>query len=172
MANHQVDQLSGEVSGAKEPMRALELKIPPPLVAALIGIGMWFASRTGPSIELPLLMRAFAFVAIAFCGGATALAGNREFKRAQTTINPFKPENATALVTSGIFRYTRNPMYVGLMLVLLGWAAFLCSAWALAGPVIFILYISRFQIAPEERVLSSKFGADYADYVSRVRRWL
>ena len=153
-------------------MRALELKIPPPFVAVLVGTAMWFASRGGPSIELPLLARAFAFIAIALVGGATALAADLEFKRAKTTINPFKPENTSALVTSGIFRFTRNPMYVGLTLILLGWAAFLCSAWALAGPVVFVFYISRYQIAPEERVLSSKFGAEYAAYASRVRRWL
>jgi protein-S-isoprenylcysteine O-methyltransferase Ste14 len=63
-------------------------------------------------------------------------------------------------------------MYVGLALVLLGWAAFLCSPWAFLGPVIFVLYISRFQIAPEERVLSAKFGAAYTEYAARVRRWL
>ena len=63
-------------------------------------------------------------------------------------------------------------MYVGLTLVLIGWAAFLCSAWALPGPVVFVLYITRFQIVPEERVLAGKFGAAYAQYTARVRRWL
>ena len=101
-----------------------------------------------------------------------ALAGNREFKRARTTINPFRPENSTVLVTSGIFRITRNPMYVGLTLVLLGWAAFLSSGWGLLGPVVFALYINCFQIAPEERVLSAKFGEAYTRYTARVRRWL
>jgi len=153
-------------------MSALELKIPPPLVALLIGAAMWAASRPGPAFELPLLVRGAVFVAIAIVGGAIALAGDLEFKRARTTINPLKPEKATALVTSGIYRVTRNPMYVGLTLVVLGWAAFLCSAWALAGPVAFVLYISRFQIAPEERILSAKFGAAYAEYTSRTRRWL
>ena len=109
---------------------------------------------------------------LALAGGAIALAGSLEFKRARTTVNPFKPESSTALVTSGIYRFTRNPMYVGLALLLLGWSAFLCSAWALFGPVIFVLYINRFQITPEERVLSAKFGAAYAEYTTRVRRWL
>jgi protein-S-isoprenylcysteine O-methyltransferase Ste14 len=153
-------------------MRALELKVPPPVVAFLVGAAMWFAAQQRVSLELPLAVRIVAFVVFALAGGATALAGNLEFKRAQTTINPFKPENSTALVTSGIFRFTRNPMYVGLTLVLLGWAAFLCSAWALVGPVIFVLYISRFQIAPEERVLSAKFGGTYTEYKAQVRRWL
>jgi len=73
---------------------------------------------------------------------------------------------------AGIYRFTRNPMYVGLALVLLGWAALLSSPWALLGPLVFVLYINRFQIAPEERVLSAKFGAAYTEYIARVRRWL
>lgn len=153
-------------------MSSLELKIPPPLVALLVGAAMWFGSRLGPALDVPLVVRAIAFVAIGLLGGASALAGNLEFKRAKTTINPLRPQNATALVTSGIYRYTRNPMYVGLTLVLLGWAAFLCSAWAIAGPVVFLLYINRFQIEPEEKILAAKFGAPYSEYVSRVRRWL
>ena len=153
-------------------MRALELKVPPPVVALLVSAAMWFAAQQRVSLDVPLVVRIVAFVVIALAGGAAALAGDREFKRARTTINPFKPENSTALVTSGIFRFTRNPMYVGLTLVLLGWAAFLCSAWALLGPVVFVVYINRFQISPEERVLSAKFGAAYTEYTARVRRWL
>lgn len=152
-------------------MRMLELKVPPPVVALLVGAGMWFGADLGPRLEPPLALRVALLAAIALCGGGVALAGDLEFKRAKTTINPFRPHTATALVTSGIYRYTRNPMYVGLALVLLGWAAFLCSASALLGPVAFVLYIGRFQIAPEERVLSSKFGAAYAHYTSRVGRW-
>jgi protein-S-isoprenylcysteine O-methyltransferase Ste14 len=153
-------------------MKGLELKIPPPVVAVLIGAAMWFASRSGPALDVPVLVRAVAFAAIGFLGGATALAGELEFKRAKTTINPFRPENATALVTSGIYRHTRNPMYAGLALVLLGCAAFLCTAWAMAGPVVFVLYVGRFQIEPEEKILSAKFGAAYSEYASRVRRWV
>jgi len=166
-------RLDADVFGlAKAPMSALELKIPPPVVALVIGAAMWLASRSGPSFEFPLAVRGAVFIAIALVGGAVALAGDFEFKRARTTINPFRPEQATTLVTSGMYRFTRNPMYVGLTLVVLGWAAFLCSAWALAGPVAFVFYIRRFQIAPEERVLSAKFGLAYAEYTSRVRRWL
>ena len=153
-------------------MQALELKIPPPLVVLLVGTAMWIVAHTGPLIELSRTTRVFAFVVLALIGGATAIAGEREFKRAKTTANPLKPQNASTLVTSGVFRFTRNPMYLGLVLFLLGWAAYLCSVWALAGPVVFVLYIGRFQIAPEERILSSLFGTAYADYRSKVRRWL
>jgi protein-S-isoprenylcysteine O-methyltransferase Ste14 len=153
-------------------MRALELKIPPPVVALLAGAAMWFAAGERVSLDLPFHVRLGAFVLIALAGGATALAGDLEFRRARTTINPFKPENSSTLVTSGIYRFTRNPMYLGLTLVLLGWAVFLRSGWALPGPVIFVLYITRFQIIPEERVLSAKFEEAYTAYTKRVRRWL
>jgi len=153
-------------------VRALELKVPPPVVAFLIGVAMWFAFPHGVPVELSLVARITAFAVIALAGGAIALAGELEFRRARTTINPFKPENSTTLVTSGIYRITRNPMYVGLTLVLVGWAAFLWSAWALPGPVVFALYITRFQIAPEERALCARFGETYAQYAAHVRRWL
>ena len=153
-------------------MRILELKVPPPAVALLIGIAMWFVARYGVVLDLPFAIRLTVFLAIAGIGGAIALAGDLAFKRAKTTLNPFRPQNTTALVTSGIYRYTRNPMYLGMTLVLLGWTAFLCSAWALPGAIAFVLYLNRFQIAPEERILSAKFGAAYAEYMAKTGRWL
>lgn len=153
-------------------MSALELKVPPPVVALLIGTAMWFGAGSGPSIPLPLAVRVTAFAIIGLLGGAVALAGDLEFKRAKTTINPLKPQNTSSLVTSGVYRFTRNPMYLGLTLILIGWVAFLCAAWPVVGPIAFVLYITRLQIAPEERVLSGKFGATYAEYAARVRRWL
>lgn len=153
-------------------MRALELKVPPPVVALLIGAAMWFGTRHWASLDLPFAVRIVAFAVIALAGGAIALAGDRAFRRARTTINPFRPENSSTLVTSGIYRLTRNPMYVGLALVTIGWAVFLCSVWAFLGPIVFVLYINRFQILPEERVLSAKFGEAYTQYTAVVRRWL
>jgi protein-S-isoprenylcysteine O-methyltransferase Ste14 len=153
-------------------MRALELKIPPPAIALLVAAAMWGISRVTPLVELPALVRSIAGIALAVAGGGIALAGNVTFRRAGTTVNPFKPDTASALVTTGIYRHTRNPMYVGLALLLLGWAAYLCSIPALLGLPIFVLYINRFQIAPEERALTGLFGAAYTDYQARVRRWL
>jgi protein-S-isoprenylcysteine O-methyltransferase Ste14 len=101
-----------------------------------------------------------------------SLAGIVSFRRARTTVNPMKPEAATSLVSSGIYRITRNPMYVGLLFVLVAWAAGLSSAWSMLEPLAFFLYIGRFQITPEERVLSQLFGAEYSAYKARVRRWL
>ena len=153
-------------------MQALELKIPPPVITLLIGAAMWFISGSGPSIALSPLIRAAGGGAIAASGGIFAFAGAIAFSRAQTTVNPMRPANASSLVTSGVFRFTRNPMYLGLLLLLAGWSVYLSSVLAFAGPVLLVLYLGRFQIAPEERALAAKFGKDYLDYTSRVRRWL
>ena len=153
-------------------MHALELKIPPPVVALLIGAAMWLVSRSGPSIDLPPFIRTVGAGAIAASGGILAFAGKIAFRRAKTTINPLRPANASSLVTSGIYRFTRNPMYLGLLLSLLGWSVYLSSVFVFVGPVLLFFYLGRFQIAPEERVLAAKFGEAYLNYRSRVRRWL
>ncbi|MEO8280563.1 MAG: isoprenylcysteine carboxylmethyltransferase family protein, partial [Ideonella sp.] len=111
-------------------------------------------------------------VAILVAGIGISVAGLLAFRRAKTTVNPTKPERASALVTTGIYRVTRNPMYLGLALVLIAWAVFLSSAWALLGVVGFALYMGRFQIAPEERALSRLFGSEFESYKASVRRWL
>jgi protein-S-isoprenylcysteine O-methyltransferase Ste14 len=152
-------------------MQALELKIPPPLVATLIAGTMWVLSRLPPALAIPGFIRT-ATAVIALGGAALTVAGVMSFRQARTTMNPMKPQQAALLVRSGVYRLSRNPMYLGLLLVLLGWASFLSMAWALLGPVLFVLYINRFQIAPEERVLSAKFGASYAQYKTQVRQWL
>jgi protein-S-isoprenylcysteine O-methyltransferase Ste14 len=113
------------------------------------------------------LAAAIALMGIAFSG-----AGVLAFRRARTTVNPTRPEEATRLVRSGVYRITRNPMYVGLSCLLVAWAVFLSSLWALLGPLAFVLYIGRFQITPEERALAKLFASEYAAYRAEVRRWL
>jgi protein-S-isoprenylcysteine O-methyltransferase Ste14 len=146
--------------------------IPPPAVAVLIAGAMWGVSLTTPSLAVPASIRVVAAVTIALAGGIVSLSGVISFRRARTTVNPMKPETASSLVTTGIYRFTRNPMYVGLLFVLVAWAVFLSTAWAFVGPLVFVLYINRFQIAPEERVLSAMFGTAYSAYKLKVRRWL
>jgi protein-S-isoprenylcysteine O-methyltransferase Ste14 len=96
----------------------------------------------------------------------------RAFMRAGTTINPVAIDTASILVTTGPFARSRNPMYVAMALLLTAWALALNSLAALAGPLLFVLFITRFQILPEEGAMSAKFGATYTDYRARVRRWL
>jgi protein-S-isoprenylcysteine O-methyltransferase Ste14 len=153
-------------------MNALELKVPPPAVALLVAAAMWAVTLIGAPVGGSGAYRLAVAATVAVAGGCVALAGVIGFRRARTTVNPLKPQNTSSLVTAGIYRFTRNPMYLGLLLVLLAWAVFLWSAWALVGPVAFVLYIDRFQIAPEERVLAAKFGATFSEYKARVRRWL
>ena len=153
-------------------MHALELKIPPPIVGLLIAAAMWGVTLVSPGTPLPDNIRLTTTIAIALGGVAVAIAGLAAFRRAKTTVHPLKPETASTLVTSGVYRFTRNPMYVGLALVLVAWGVFLSSVWSVLGPLVFIYYMTRFQIMPEERVLSGIFGATYSEYQGRVRRWL
>lgn len=153
-------------------MRAIELKIPPPALALLIAVAMWGVALATSRFEITAVFRNAAAILIAIVGFAFAISGVLAIRRARTTISPVKPEAATSLVTSGVYRFTRNPMYLGLCFVLVAWAVFLSSAWAFLGPVAFVLYINRFQIAPEERVLSKLFGPVFVEYQSKVRRWL
>jgi protein-S-isoprenylcysteine O-methyltransferase Ste14 len=113
-----------------------------------------------------------AAAAIALLGGCISFSGILAFRRARTTVSPLQPERTSALVATGIYRFTRHPMYLGLLITLFAWSVFLLSPWSVVGPLMFVIYIDRFQIAPEERVLSAIFGPDYADYSARVRRWL
>ena len=153
-------------------MHALELKIPPPVVALLSAAAMWFVSTITPTLDVPFAARIGTALLIALIGGTFDVGGLIFFLRAKTTVNPLQPARTSALVTSGIYRITRNPMYVGMLLILIGWAVFLAAPWALAGPLLFFAWIGRFQIAPEERVLAGLFGEVYAAYRRRVRRWL
>lgn len=164
--------VTSTLSLTKAPMNALELKIPPPLIALLAGIGMWGLALYTPGVQLPAVARIMGAAVVALVGGAISLAGLVAFRRAKTTVNPMKPESASSLVSSGVYRFTRNPMYVGLLFVLIGWAVYLAAPWSLLGPAFFVAYIGRFQIKPEERVLASMFGSEFAMYQSRVRRWL
>lgn len=150
----------------------LELKVPPPLVAAGVGLIMWGLSllQWAAFPRGRVLMAAAIFIGV--IGIGIAVSGNVAFRRAKTTVNPFKPQTASSLVTSGIYRRTRNPMYLGMLVVLVGWAVFLADALSMLAVVLFPAYITRFQIKPEERALLGLFGDAYASYTSRVRRWL
>lgn len=146
----------------------LEHRIPPPLVAIISGVLMWLAVRP----IAPLSGRLWLALLVVLAGAAVCLAGVASFRRARTTVNPLKPESASALVISGIYRHTRNPMYLGFAIILLGWCVLLGSAWAVLGVAAFVLYIGRFQIRPEERALRELFGAEFDAFCSRVRRWV
>ena len=153
-------------------MKGLEARIPPPVIAILFALAMWGVSRFTPALELAHLPRLIIAAVLFGTGVVFEFAGILSFRRARTTVNPMSPHKASALVVSGIYRITRNPMYVGLAFELCAVAIFLASPAALIGVVGFVTYIQALQIRPEERVLVKVFGDDYREYQTKVRRWL
>jgi protein-S-isoprenylcysteine O-methyltransferase Ste14 len=152
--------------------KRLELKIPPLLYAfvyALLmkGICLWLPQY---SIELPFA-RFFAPL-LAGLGLSIAVAGAQAVRKANTTIDPRYPESTTELVDSGIYGVTRNPIYVGMLMVLAAWAVHLQNVFAFVMVVVFVATVTQFQIRPEERILEETFGEAYIDYRRRVPRWL
>ncbi len=147
-------------------------KIPPPLIGLACAAAMWGLAQLFSSWNVALPWRrelAAALVAVgAVIDGVSVLA----FFRAKTTINPLTPERAQALVATGMFRFSRNPMYLGMLLMLCGWAVFLGQPLALLPIMLFVWLITVWQIKPEEAALEATFGASYRDYCSRVRRWV
>ena len=156
--------------------RWYEHKIPPPVIDLAIGVLMWVLARAVPSAQLwpvePLSIATLAGLGVAFAGGLVALAGALEFNRARTTVNPLAPHKARALVTTGIYRFTRNPMYLGMLGVLAGWAVWLGNIAAWLGLPLSMALLTVLQIRPEERILAERFGAEFERYAARVRRWL
>jgi protein-S-isoprenylcysteine O-methyltransferase Ste14 len=153
-------------------MRVLELKVPPLAVGVLLAALIWLVSRLVPSFKFVFPGRQFLALTLAIAGAMIIVLGMASFKRAKTTINPMKPESSSSLVISGIYKLSRNPMYLGFLLVLVGWAVLLSNALAFVFVPAFIFYMNRFQIDPEEKALAGKFGQEFLDYKSRVRRWL
>lgn len=153
-------------------MSVLELKVPPPIVALVLALLMWLTPAVAGLVQIPYPARVLCAVVLVCIGQGISIAGMVAFRRAKTTVNPVKASLASSLVVQGVYRYTRNPMYVGLLLTLLAWAVLLANPFAVLWVVVFVLYITRFQIIPEERVLVSLFGAEYEAYKGRVRRWV
>ncbi len=150
----------------------LELKIIPVIQVIIIAAFMYGAAQFLPVSTTLLEYKWLIWGVFIAIGSFFGLAGIVSFYLAKTTVNPEKPEKASTLVTSGIYKVTRNPMYVGLVCFLIAWAAWLGSLYSLVFIVVFVLYMNRFQITPEERALTKLFGQDYQDYCQKVRRWL
>lgn len=142
------------------------------MVAACVGALMLAAAWALPALHVEIPWTTPAAIVVAGLGAALGLAGVIQFHRARTTVNPLRPEAVSAFVSGGVYRWTRNPMYLGMAAMLLGWAVYLSSIAALAALPLFIVYLNRFQIGPEERALEARFGAEFEAYRRRVRRWL
>ena len=145
-------------------------KIPPPIVTVIF-IGLIFGSTNYVSAVI-FPFQNFISLATLLIGLGFMFLGVKEFKKLQTTVNPLNPEAATSLVTSGVFSVTRNPMYLGMSFILLATSIF-SGAWlGLLLILIFMGYITLFQILPEEKAMQDLFGETFEDYKARVRRWI
>ncbi len=153
-------------------MNALALKVPPVAQVIITAAAMYVVSKMVPALTFSLNGSTALAVALGLMGLSLGIMGVTQFRIAQTTPNPQALEQVSSLVTSGVYQYSRNPMYVGLVLILLGWAFYLSHFLAFVLLPIFILYITRFQIQPEERMMAQKFGKTYQDYLNKVRRWI
>lgn len=153
-------------------MDVLERKIPPVALFVLFVVAINHISHEFIRFTINLPLNLVVFLVCFVVAGFVGIAGVYEFRRAQTTVNPVKVDTASTVVDSGIFAYTRNPMYLGLFLLLFGFAYWQQNLLSIAFSFTFILYMNRFQILPEERALESLFGASYLDYKQRVRRWI
>lgn len=152
-------------------MTALENRIPPPLVFLLTAVSMWLVTLALAPLDIIGSFR-WPLIALFLLMALVAPLGIVEFRRARTTIDPINIEKASALVTTGVFGLTRNPMYLGMAFLLIAWGIYLSVPWTWAAPALFVLFITRFQILPEERVMAAKFGPVYTSYRARVRRWI
>lgn len=153
-------------------MAGLENKIPPPVIGLACAAAMYFSAGLTATTTIASVWKWPLIVLFALAGLALDFSGLMAFLRRHTTINPLHPEKSSALVTGGIYKITRNPMYLGMASLLLAWAVYLQSPLALLGVPAFTVYITYFQIMPEERMLHQLFGTEFAAYCGRVRRWL
>lgn len=153
-------------------MKAFELKIPPVAQFLIAMAGMWLLARYVPALAVDIPARK-AIVVLLFCvGGIVAVPAVAAFRSAGTTVDPRDPDKATRLVVRGVYRFSRNPMYLGLLCLLGAWAFYLSNLLAFAGLPVFVLAMNRLQIEPEEVAMLAQFGDEYRSYSEKVRRWV
>ncbi|REL35362.1 isoprenylcysteine carboxylmethyltransferase family protein [Thalassotalea euphylliae] len=157
-------------------MEKLELKIPPVLLVVISLLLMWFTHQLLPHFTVTFSFTSDYGVQLAgallLLGALVIFAGIYAFRKAQTTVNPMTPSDASSLVKTGIYRITRNPMYLGFLLMLIAYAVYLQHPFTLVWCGVFVGYMTQFQIKPEERMLNQLFGEPYHEYCEQVRRWI
>ena len=153
-------------------MAYLELKIPPLLLFLICALIIFILASVFPSLQFLFTFKLYIASLLSIGGGLIVFLGVAGFKKADTTMNPITPDASSSLVTRGIYAYSRNPMYLGFLLILLSMTVYLSNIIAYSVPPLFCLYLHRFQIKPEEKVLSASFGSAYADYQNKVRAWI
>lgn len=153
-------------------MHSLELKIPPVALVVFFVIVMWLAALVTPTVSFDVLWSSQLALVLGVAGIIISILGVMAFRRGNTTVDPRHPSQTSNLINGGIYRVSRNPMYLGFLFSLLGWAAYLSNGVSFLFVPAFVLYMNCFQIIPEERYMREKFESEYQSYVNRVRRWL
>ena len=146
------------------------LKIPPPLLVLILVISNYFSSKKIDLILLPN-QNLISFI-ILLVGVLILINPILKFIKSKTTIDPIKFKKVNKLITSGIYKYSRNPMYLGLLMIVISTSIFYLNIFSMLTPFLFILWINKFQIKREEDFLTEKFGEEYLSYKKKTRRWI
>ncbi|GGW40643.1 methyltransferase family protein [Arenibacter certesii] len=149
----------------------MKLKIPPLVVVILFAGLMFILAEYLPVGYFDFFGRSYLMLFFFAMAGVIGVISLAQFFRASTTINPSTPSNVSTLVTRGLYKYSRNPMYLALLLLLLGWGLYLGNAFNTLLAAGFVYYMNAFQIIPEEEVLFEKFPKEFQKYCVGVRRW-
>ena len=150
----------------------MKLKVPPPLVLIVAVMLTYAAGSWFPGLTFRFPGQVVLAVIMFFLGLVPDLLALLTFVRRKTTVNPMKPGDASTLVTDGIYRISRNPMYLGLLFLLVAASLFFSSYLSLLIIPVFVWYLTEFQIKPEEETLKERFGEAYEKYLRKVRRWV
>lgn len=148
------------------------IKIPPVLILLISVIAMWLLDRFMGAGQVSIPFQGSISALLLTLGFVVTFTGVWSFRKASTTVDPLHPKLASQLVTSGVYMFTRNPMYLGMLLVLLSWLIYLGNFINLGVVILFVWFINRYQIPPEEEALGKLFDEQYREYCSRVRRWI
>lgn len=152
-------------------MNNLELKIPPLVLMTLVALLMWLAAGSVPLVIITFAGQLAVALILAIAGVQLAISATRTFYDRQTTVNPLTPDESSSLITDGVFKLSRNPIYLGMTLMLAGLAVWLGALTSILGVPFFVVYMTRLQIIPEERSLQAQFGEAYSAYCQQTRRW-
>jgi len=150
----------------------MKLLVPPPVQAIICAACMWVIAARFPVLGFSFSMQQEVAIAICVIGILVDLISVGLFTKLKTTVSPFSPQKTKKLVTSGLYQFSRNPMYLGMVIILLGLGVWLGNFAAFALVPGFMWFVTIYQIIPEEEILTGKFGQEYADYKTKVRRWI
>ena len=148
----------------------METKIPPPIVTLIFGLAIYLSRTIFPEIEIQY--SSFFGMVLLLLGFFILISAVKLFRNDKTTVNPLSPEQATKLVTNGIFKLSRNPMYLGMAVILASVAVFFNIIGGIIFMALFSLYITKFQIIPEEKAMKELFAQDFEQYMQATRRWI